>query len=521
MKNGCLSPSFHPFFITRLDPYPPKNPECCQLIGNAAGEQRNDTGLLWVQVFHNGYDGNDVSYRHGIIMKRGKDMSGNGKYDLKCNGCGTRVDGFASWFASKQKCPDCGINQADVIYAESSYKKILGELKTFPEVVESQWIYFDILPLIDRNNIISFGEGTIPIERWTFLETLARDGYGIDCRIYAHRNDLNRGTGTFKDLAGTVVASVLKENDEKNYVAASTGNTAVSYSKYLAAASIDMYGFIPLLSSTMQLASVGGYGQKVFQVKGDYARAKEAAHQFSDEKDYLLAAGNFDPMRIEAKKTMVYEWLRLLDDFPTVYIQALSGGTGPLAIEKAFRELEPFNVVDELPRQIMVQPSRCAPMAHAWDKAKAANFPEGWEKEYPIYQNPETAIATLSTGNPKTYPVISQFVKKTNGEIVAFDEDLLVDVARFIAMEAQVFIGPAAVVPAGGLIQSMAQGLVRNGDIILLNVGEGAGRAPDLVEKLVHETQSIDDPKECTLYDRNAARNAMWKRIADAFPKTS
>ena len=104
-----------------------------------------------------------------------------------------------------------------------------------PTQYRGLWYYFDLLPLNNPDNIVTAGEGIVPIDRWKFLEEYVKDLYNIRCKVYAHRHDNNYATGTFKDLAGSMVASVLKENNIQNYVAASTGNVGVAYSRYLSA----------------------------------------------------------------------------------------------------------------------------------------------------------------------------------------------------------------------------------------------------------------------------------------------
>jgi threonine synthase len=198
-------------------------------------------------------------------------------------------------------------------------------------------------------------------------------------------------------------------------------------------------------------------------------------------------------------------------------VQALSGGTGPLAIAKAFRELEPLNILNTLPRQIMVQPDKCAPMAHAWQKAKARGFPDGWENDYPIYENPKTAIPTLSTGDPKTYPVIGKFVKETDGQIIEYDEEKIVDIARLVAFETSVLMGPAAALPVGGLLKSAAEGFIKEGDIVLINIGEGVRRSPDFLENFMDDSEIVKDSGDCSLHDRNALRKKLWEKVTEEF----
>ncbi len=441
---------------------------------------------------------------------------GENKFYLQCRQCSTIVASFSEWFKSGQTCPECSGKQVYVEYnaGYDSLKRIIEQDKK----PSSLWHYHDYLPLDYRENIISFDEGIVPIDRWRFIEDFAKNNFGINSKIYVQRYDLNQATGTFKDMAGTVVASVMNENKKTSYVVASTGNIANAYAKYLAAAGITVYAFIPKISSLFMEAGIAAYGQKVCRVDGDYDAAKKMAAAFAEKHGFLLAAGNFDPMRVEAKKTMVYEWVRLMDDFPTVYIQALSGGTGPLGIQKAFSELEPLNMINTMPRQILVQSEKCAPMAFAWKKAKENNFPPNWENDYPVIENPETEIPTLSTGNPKTYPVLGKFVKETNGEIIACDETKAVDAARLVALEASVLSGPAAALPVAGLLESIKSGLIKDGDVVLLNLGEGIGRSPDFLQRLTAPVKPEKDLDKFSLYDRDKrleqVRNAIYQTFA-------
>ena len=436
-------------------------------------------------------------------------MSEGKKYFLQCKSCGAKIDGFRDWFRADQRCPGCGSAWAEVRYLEK-IERIKRLIDKNAKALSGLWHYFDFLPLNERKNIITGGEGIVPIDRWEFLEDYALDKHRIKCGVYAHRQDDNYATGTFKDLSGSVVASVLKENGIRSYVVASTGNIGVSYSRYLTEAGVSLYAFIPANSPRSQEAEIGCFGQPVFRVKGDYTRAKEMAYEFSQKHKIPLAAGNFDPMRVEAKKTMLLEWLRVMENVPTVYIQALSGGTGPLAIAKGWEELAPLKLMKKIPRFILVQSDKCSPMADAWEEAKAKGFPEGWEKTYPIYHNPETMIPTLATGYPKTYPVLSPLVRKSQGEIINCNERASIPLARLVAFKRSVRMGPAAAIVVGGFIKALRKGYLRQGDIVMLNIGEGIRRAPEFQEKLIPASKEVGSVGECSLSDKKEYEKKLW-----------
>ncbi len=441
------------------------------------------------------------------------------KFHFRCRQCNTIIDDWKSWFSNNQSCPKCGHKFVFTEYQQpiDSIKSLINDKNyTKPDF----WRYFDFLPLNDRSNIISSGEGAIPVDRWTFLEDFARQKYGIQLEVYAYRNDLNNGTGTFKDVAASMAASVLKENGITDYCVASTGNIANAFAHYLAKAGINLSVFIPEDALKANEAEVNSYGQRVYRVKGDYAQAKKVAAQYSQKYNILMSIGNIDPIRVEAKKTMVFEWLRLMPKMPTVYIQALSGGTGPIAIDKAYHDLKGTGIVDKLPRFFMIQPHRCAPMTHGYRKSKLNNFPEGWLENYPIYENPVTAVPTLATGNPTTYPIIANLVRKSHGHMLEFSETAVPEVARLVAYQTLVRIGPASCIAVGGFFESLHHKKLNNGDVVLINIGEGVRRAPELMEQIIYTTQNISSVEETEKFQRKSLHKELWKPFLE-FEKIS
>lgn len=431
------------------------------------------------------------------------------KFHFKCRTCGHKIDGFKVWFDCNQKCPKCADNKIYTNY--NTPKEKINELINAKEEPKSLWHYFDFLPLENKKNIITDGEGVAPIERWNFFEDYAKRKYGLDLEIFINRNDTSFATGTFKDKGGALAASVLKEHGVKEYVVASTGNTASAFAHYLAKAGISCSIFVPENALKDSEAHIGTYGQKLFRVKGDYAYAKKVAADYAKKYGILMTGGNLDPLRLEAKKTQVFEMLRVMGKIPDVYIQALSGGTGPFAVEKAFIDFEGTGLLDKLPRFLLSQGDKCAPMAHAWDKAKANNFPEGYEKDYPIYENPEVLIPTIATGNPGMYPLMAPLVRKSGGEIFPVKEELAVDLARLVAYERVIKIGPASAAGVLGLFEGLKRALINNGETIFINMGESANRAYSFMQETAYTTEMISTVDDCKRFDRSKYKEQVWE----------
>ncbi len=73
--------------------------------------------------------------------------------------------------------------------------------------------------------------------------------------------------------------------------------------------------------------------------------------------------------RVEGKKTMGNELAIDLDfELPDAIIYPTGGGTGPIGMWKAFKEMEEMGVIgSERPKMITVQSSGCAPIARAYE----------------------------------------------------------------------------------------------------------------------------------------------------------
>jgi threonine synthase len=433
------------------------------------------------------------------------------KYQLRCVSCGHVTDNFSLWFDRNQLCSECGGKHSEIEYFVdySSLPALFKEKNP-----KSFWHYFDYLPLDNRENIISCGEGAIPLQRWAFFEDYARKYYHIDCNIHVYRNDLNGGTNTFKDIAASMAASIFKENNIKQYCIASTGNTATAYGKYLSLAGINAAIFMPCDSEKTSQSEIASYGQQVYCVDGDYACAKRVAADYAKKFGILISSGNIDPIRIESKRTMVFEWLRMLGKMPDVYIQAISGGTGPLAIDKAIRELSPYMPDIQLPKMLMIQTNKCNPMAQAWEHAKALHFPDGYENDYPIIDNPKTEISILATGNPATYPLIAKLVRRSDGSFISIEEDKIIDIARLTAYEQKIHIGPASAVCLLGLMKALQTGEIKQGQTVLVNMGEGIKRAPAFLQKLGQNTKQITSVEDCFVPDMNQLKKELWEDIS-------
>jgi threonine synthase len=413
------------------------------------------------------------------------------KYQLKCCKCGHKTQNTASWFEQKQTCPICKERHVEAVYTTdySRLKELLGSKPA------SFWHYFDFLPLERHENVVSFNEGAITLEEWDFLNRYASERHGIRCTVYAYRNDRNGGTNTLKDVAASLTASALKECGIDRYCVASTGNTATANARYLAEAGIRFTNFAPNTINRDTVNEIRSYGREVVISEGDYTQAKKEALEYSDRHNIPISIGNIDPLRIESKRTMVFEFIRQLGRMPDVYMQAVGGGTGPIALDKGFRELRQHMqevglsaTQVKMPRLILAQQDMCDPMVRAWEKAGREGFPENFEHDFPVIPDPPTSVFILSAGNPGMYPIVARIVKKSKGGFLRVKESELADFARILYREKNIHIGPAAAVCFAGFYQALKENRIKDGEQIVINIGESGKRYSDFVAEVIAET---------------------------------
>lgn len=406
------------------------------------------------------------------------------KYKIICKKCGETVGTFDEWFAHDQKCPHCGSNYAEVVYPEADYSRLP---EYFKGEVKSHFQYFDYLPLENRDSIVTSDEGAIPMERWEHMEREAKEKYSIDCKVYMYRNDLNGGTHSFKDVSGSLAASVMKEHGVKEYCLASTGNAGTAYAHYLAKAGIKFTCFSPSWVDEETNNSIRREGQTLVVSKGSYGDAKAEVAKYHEENHVMMSAGNTDPIRVESKRTIVFECMRQLGQLPTVYMQAVAGGTAPIALEKGYRDVRSTFPELRMPRMILVQQDECDPMVTAWEWAREHNFPVGFENKYEAKKDCHTRIGILTAANPGNYPIVAPLVRNSGGDFVRVEEAKLPQYGVQMRRETGVLMGPASMVCYAGFYKALEEGLIKQNDVVLLNAGEGTLRSKwfvDEVEKL-------------------------------------
>lgn len=377
---------------------------------------------------------------------------------LLCLQCGEHL----SFARMLNNCPKCGYDMLDVRY---DYAVIAQEMPArWAQRSFNMWRYHELLPLRNLANTISMGEGGTPLVQSVNMGTML-----------GHENifvkDERQGpTGSFKDRQASLAISAMKEAGIMEAVVASTGNVAISYSAYCARAGIKLWAFLTSLVPADKMREVALYGTEVIKITGTYDQCKEVAASFAQHRGLFLDKGLRSIAARQSMKTLAFEvceQLGLLKDgygkwrAPDWYIQAVSGGMGPIGAWRGFEELYEMGLIDRLPKLAVIQVDGCAPMVTA--------FKAGQDTPN-IVNAPNTHIATLATGNPGiAYGQLRRIIQTYGGAMEMVSDQESFRAMHVLAKMDGVSVEPATAAAFAGLFKLIGQQVIRRDEVVVVN----------------------------------------------------
>lgn len=361
-------------------------------------------------------------------------------------------------------CDNCGSAWVEARYDLDAVRQ------QWPAVVQPRehtlWRYQELLPVEPLHDDIPMGEGYTPLTRLAAYE-----------RQFSHpmiftKDERAQPTNSFKDRQAALTVQALKQHGITECALASTGNAAVAYAAYCARAGIKLWLFLTSLVPPEKMREAALYGAEVVKVSGTYDETKKVAAEFAREKGIHLDRGAKAIPGKEAMKTMAFEIaeqlaLKLHPDephrwaAPDWYLQAVSGGIGPLGVWKGFSELLQMGLIDKMPKLGIVQAAGCAPMVQAFNAGHATAEPVV----------PRTLITVLATGDPgHGYVLLREAALSNGGQMVAIEDGETFRAMRHAASRAGISVEPATAVAFAGLEKMLREGMIARDEIVVLNV---------------------------------------------------
>ena len=438
---------------------------------------------------------------------------------VKCMDCGQT----ATYSPTSVNCPRCNSQWRDIEY---DYAAIA---RTMPDQLSGRpfdmWRYRELLPIRNPNPALNLGEGGTPLIQAVNLGTM------LGCPNIYIKDERQGPTGSFKDRQAAVTIAALKEAGITEMVAASTGNVAIAYSAYAARAGIKLWAFVTSLVPPVKMREIALYGSQVVKVTGSYDQAKQVAAEFAHQRKLYLDMGARTLTSTEAMKTLGYEIAEQLTGMPGLsdnqggktsspwrapdwYVQAISGGMGPLGATKAFKEMKEMNLTSRIPAIAAIQAEGCAPMVTAWK--------EGRSKAEPV-TSPRTHIETLATGDPgRTYTLLYERVKESKGTFESVSDEEAFRAMHVLAKMEGISAEPAAAVAFAGLFKLIRSGVIKSTDVVVVNcTGHTMPAEPFLFGE--NWTRNVVMPDQAKLEEtpEEGLLSALSNIAPDRFPRVA
>ncbi|QXV66203.1 threonine synthase [Mucilaginibacter sp. 21P] len=287
--------------------------------------------------------------------------------NLECPACGATYE--ATELNTVCKVAECQSTLFPRYDTAKTFDK--GLLKGRPA---NMWRYWEMLPVLDANHIVSMGEGFTPL-----LPVINLDEDIAGNQVF-FKNEAGNPTGSFKARGISMAVSKAKELGVKTIAIPTAGNAGGALSAYAARAGMKAVVYMPKLTPQLFKDECRLYGADLTEIDGNISDCGKLIHEQAAEKGWFPISTLREPYRVEGKKTMGYEIAEQLNwEVPDVIFYPTGGGTGLIGIWKAFKEMAALGWIgDKRPRMVAVQSESCDGIVNAFNEGSAsATFVDG------------------------------------------------------------------------------------------------------------------------------------------------
>lgn len=317
------------------------------------------------------------------------------------------------------------------------------------------WRYSELLPVPDTAQIVSLGETATPI-----IELTSKPNVLV-------KDESRLPTGSFKARGLAVAVTMARHLGVARVAIPTNGNAGAALAAYATRAGMESFVFCPADTPEVNVREIAIQGGLVWRVAGtiiDCARIVAAG---------VAPMGWFDmstlkePYRVEGKKTMGFELAEQLDwKLPDVIVYPTGGGTGLIAMWKAFQELRTLGWIEGgLPRMVAVQASGCAPIVRAWEAG--AEHAEPWPR-------PETIAAGIRVPEAIGDFLILRAIRESAGAAIAVGDDEIFAARAHLGSAEGILTSPEGAATYAGYQAALQRGMIdREEQVVLFNCASG------------------------------------------------
>lgn len=400
-------------------------------------------------------------------------------------------------FASGRRFPDSGWIIDDPECSSPSlvraiYKKKQIEIK---DIKNGIYRFSDWLPV---NRTLSGSCAPVTYKSKGLAAHLGLDNLYITFNGYYPEIGANMTTCSFKETEAYSVCGRLAPGCGRILVVASAGNTARAFAKVCSdnhiplllsvpADNLDALWFESPLNDCVKLIAV--------QKGGDYFDAIHLSNLVLKSECFLAEGGAKNIGRRDGMGTTVLSAASHIGQIPDFYFQAVGSGTGAIAAwESNLRLIEDGRFGNKKMKLIVSQNAPFLPMYHAWKADSRALLPYD-DQQARI--DAESINAKVLSNRKPPYSIaggLYDALKDTGGDILAVTNSQAREAQQVFLQTEGIDIYSAAGIATYSLIESVKNGLVKKGDIVMLNITGGGEKRFQAGKTLWHLQPSITFP---------------------------
>lgn len=388
------------------------------------------------------------------------------RIELVCRECGTVHEPTFRYV-----CEEC-FGPLDVRYVDASISRAV--IESGPQ---TYWRYFELLPILEKKNIVDIGAGMTPLTR---AKRLGKE-LGLD-NLYI-KNDSVNPTFSFKDRPAGVAVSKSVELGLPAVGCASTGNLASATAAHAAAANLPCRVWAPEGIEPPKVVQALAYGAEMISVDGTYDEANRIAARAGDREGHGIVNINMRSYYVEGSKTLAYEAAEQLGwRAPDRVIVPVGSGAMLNAICKGFEELAEYDLIGDSSgiKVDAAQPTGCAPVVTAFQTGN---------RVLPV-ESPQTVAKSLAIGDPGDGRYVLKRLKQYSGLAEQASDSEILDAILLLAKMEGIFTEPAGGVSVAVLKKMAESGLVdRDETVVCYVTGNGLKAIEPLIGLLPEPTR--------------------------------
>jgi threonine synthase len=323
----------------------------------------------------------------------------------------------------------------------------------WPGVIEA---YRERMPVEPGWTVVTLGEGGTPLLPAPHLSR--RTG----CEVFLKVDGANP-TGSFKDRGMTVAVTDALAQGKKGVLCASTGNTSASAAAYAARAGLTCAVLVPQGKIALgKLAQAVAHGARILQIDGNFDDCLELARKTAADYPVAALVNSVNPTRIAGQASAAYEICDELGRAPDVHCLPVGNAGNITAYWAGYRAYRADGLIGAAPLMFGYQAAGAAPLVHG----------------APV-RHPETIATAIRIGAPASWASAVTARDESGGQFAAVSDDEILAAYRLLAAQEAVFVEPASAASVAGLLQSVADGTLPRGSLVVCTVTGHGLKDPD------------------------------------------